>query len=95
MGRELAASVIERRARRLGGRARRITIDLDPTDDPTHGTHQLSFFNGYYDSWGYLPLLAFLTFDREPEQYLCAAVLRPGVRPFSQRTRLPASLRTA
>ena len=26
----------------------------------------------------YLPLLAFLTFDREPEQYLCAAVLRHG-----------------
>ena len=23
-------------------------------------------------------MLAFLTFDREPEQYLCAAVLRPG-----------------
>ena len=31
MGRELAASVIERHRRRLGGRARRITIDLDPT----------------------------------------------------------------
>ena len=29
MGRELAASVIERHRRRLGGRARRITIDLD------------------------------------------------------------------
>ena len=26
----------------------------------------------------YLPLLAFLTFDRETEQYLCAAVLRHG-----------------
>ena len=26
----------------------------------------------------YLPLLAFLTFDREPEQYLCSAVLRHG-----------------
>ena len=33
MGRELAASVIERHRRRLNGRARRITIDLDPTDD--------------------------------------------------------------
>ena len=33
MGRELAASVIERHRRRLHGRARRITIDLDPTDD--------------------------------------------------------------
>ena len=50
MGRELGASVIERHARRLGGRVRRVTIDLDPTDDPTHGARQLSFFNGYYDS---------------------------------------------
>ena len=37
MGRELAACVIERHRRRLHGRARRITIDLDPTDDRTHG----------------------------------------------------------
>ena len=44
MGRELAASVIERHRRRLGGRARRITIDLDPTDDRTHGAQQLTFF---------------------------------------------------
>ena len=32
----------------------------------------------HYDSWCYLPLLAFLTFNDEKEQYLCAAVLRPG-----------------
>ena len=78
MGRELAASVIERHRRRLNGRARRITIDLDPTDDRTHGAQQLTFFNSHYDSWCYLPLLAFVRFDREVEQYLCAAVLRPG-----------------
>ncbi len=78
MARELAASVIERHRRRLGRRVRRITIDLDPTDDLTHGAQQLSFFNGHYDGWCYLPLLAFLTFNDETEQYLCAAVLRPG-----------------
>jgi hypothetical protein len=78
MGLELAARVIERHRDRLRGRARQITIDLDPTDDPTHGAQQLTFFNGHYDSWCYLPLLAFVTFDAEPEQYLCAAVLRPG-----------------
>ena len=77
MGCELAARVVERHRRRLG-RVRRITIDLDPTDDPTHGSQQYSLFNGYYDNWCYLPLLAFLTFDREPEQYLCSAVLRHG-----------------
>ena len=84
MGRELATRVIERHARRLDGRARRIIIDLDPTDDRAHGAQQLSFFNGYYDSWCYLPLLAFLTFDREQEQYLCAAVLRPGNVPATK-----------
>ena len=36
------------------------------------------------DSWCYLPLLAFLTFDREQEQYLCAAVLRPGNVPATK-----------
>jgi len=78
MGHELATSVIDRHRRRLHGRARHITIDLDPTDDPTHGAQQLTFFNGHYDSWCYLPLLAFVTFDDETEQYLCAALLRPG-----------------
>ena len=70
----------------LLGRARRITIDLDPTDDATHGAQQLTFFNGHYDSWCYLPLLAFLTFDKEREQYLCAAVLRPGNVPATRGT---------
>jgi hypothetical protein len=35
----------------LRHRAYRVTIDLDPTDDPTHGAQQLSFFNGHYDNW--------------------------------------------
>lgn len=78
MGEALAASVIQRHAQRLRGRVRRVTIDLDPTDDPTHGAQQLSFFNGHYDTWCYLPVLAFVTFNDEAEQYLCAAVLRPG-----------------
>ena len=87
MGRELAASVIERHRRRLHGRARTITIDLDPTDDPTHGAQQLTFFNGHYDSWCYLPLLAFVTFNDEAEQYLCAAILRPGNAPATRGAR--------
>jgi hypothetical protein len=47
----LAASVIRRRAQRVGGRARRVTLGMDPTGDPTHGAHQLSFFNRHYDTW--------------------------------------------
>jgi hypothetical protein len=70
--------VIEHHRARLRGRARRITLDLDPTDDPTHGQQEFSFFNGHYDTWCYLPLVATLTFNAEPMQYLVAAVLRPG-----------------
>lgn len=63
--------------------ARRVTIDLDPTDDPTYGAQQLTFFNAYYDTWCYLPATCFVSFhDRhgrqEKEQHLIAAMLRPG-----------------
>jgi len=87
MGCTLAATVIDRHGQRLRGRARTITIDLDPTDDPTHGAQQLTFFNGHYDCWCYLPLLAFVTFNDEIEQYLCAAILRPGNAPATRGAR--------
>jgi len=76
----LFETVVSRHARRRR-KVRRITIDLDVTDDPTHGAQQQTFFNDFYGSYCYLPLLAFLTFDREPEQYLCGAALRPGNAP--------------
>jgi hypothetical protein len=74
----LADCVIERHRQRLHGRARRITIDMDPTDDPTHGQQEFTFFNSHYDSYCYLPMVCFLTFNEEAEQYLVAAVLRRG-----------------
>jgi len=77
----LADLVVTHHQARLKGRADRITIDLDPTDDPTHGQQELSFFNGHYDTWCYLPLVATLTFNAEPRQYLVATVLRPGNSP--------------
>jgi len=78
MGEALADMVMGRHRDRLRGKARRITIDLDPTDDPTHGAQQLSFFNGHYDTWCYLPIVGFLTFNNEREQYLFASLLRSG-----------------
>lgn len=84
MGEALAACVIERHRRRLGRRCKHLTIDLDPTDDPTHGTQQLTFFNGHYDSWCYLPVAGFVTFNHEPEQYLLSYVLRPGNAPATR-----------
>ena len=77
MGEALTDTVIARHRRRKR-RARRVTIDLDVTEDATHGAQQLTFFNGFYGGWCYLPLMAFLTIDDEPRQYLVAAVLRPG-----------------
>ncbi len=81
MGHALADTVIEQHRRRLKGRATRITIDLDPTDDPTHGQQEFAFFNGHYDAWCYLPVVATLTFNDEPAQFAVAAVLRPGKAP--------------
>src|SRR6266540_5766933 len=78
MAHVLADTVIETQRRRLRGRAARITIDLDPTDDPTHGQQEFTFFNGHYDTWCYLPVVATVTFNDETEQFAVATVLRPG-----------------
>src|SRR2546426_12670098 len=83
MAHVLADTVIETQRRRLKGRATRITIDLDPTDDPTHGQQEFTFFNGHYDTWCYLPIVATVTFNDEPAQFSVAAVLRPGKAPAS------------
>lgn len=77
MGRKLEKFVIERLARRHR-KARVVTLDFDSTVDPTHGEQQLTLFNGFYDTWCYLPLLGFISIDDEPEQHLFHARLRPG-----------------
>ncbi len=77
----LADTVIAQQRRRLHGRAQRITIDLDPTDDPTHGQQEFAFFNGHYDTWCYLPIVATVTFNDAAVQFAVAAVLRPGNAP--------------
>jgi hypothetical protein len=84
MGRTLATTVITHHQTRLKGRAQRITIDLDPTDDPTHGQQAFTFFNGHDDTWCSLPLVATLTFNDEAEHYLVAIVLRPGNSPATR-----------
>lgn len=77
----LGEVVIENQRQRRHGKAKWITIELDPTDDPTHGGQQLSLFNGHYDTWCYLPIAGFLKFDDEAEQHLFTCVLRPGNAP--------------
>ena len=36
-----------------------LTLDLDSTDDPIHGTQEGRFFHGYYRNYCYLPLYIF------------------------------------
>ncbi len=52
----------------------RILLDLDATDDPTHGEQEGSFYHGYYRERMYHPLLVF---DGRTNQ-LITAVLRRG-----------------
>ncbi len=78
LGATLAQTIINRHQRRRHRQAKRVTIDLDTTEDPTHGQQEFTFFNRHYDTYCYLPLLAFISFDDEPEQYLVTALLRPS-----------------
>jgi hypothetical protein len=57
----------------LSGR-KRIVIDVDATDDPTHGNQQMSMFNGYY---GQFMLNELFFHDGETGQIILP-VLRPG-----------------
>src|SRR2546430_10415351 len=78
LGTAVADTVLLYHRERLGDRVPLITIDLDATDDPTHGQQELALFNGYYDTWCYLPLIATVTFNTEPMQYVVGGMLRPG-----------------
>lgn len=78
LGTALADTMLTYHRERLGDGVRLITIDLDATDDPTHGQQEFALFNGYYDTWCYLPLIATVTFNTEPMQHVVAALLRPG-----------------
>jgi hypothetical protein len=51
-----------------------VVLDIDGTDDPTHGDQQLSFFHGFYDHHMFHPLLVFDAMSGQ----LITALLRPG-----------------
>ena len=54
-----------------------IVLDLDHSEDAAHGQQPLAFYNHFYQSTCYLPLMIF---DGQSGA-LVAAVLRPGKRP--------------
>ena len=60
-----------------------IVIDIDATDDPTHGAQQLSFFHGYYEEHMYHPLFVLDGISGFP----MACVLRAGNTHASHRAK--------
>ena len=54
-----------------------IVLDIDHSDDPTHGQQEFTFYNHYYKSYCYLPLFIF----EGTSHALVSAYLRPGIRP--------------
>lgn len=53
-----------------------VILDIDTTDDPTHGHQQLTFFHGFHDQYMYHPVLVFDGISGQ----LITAILRPGNR---------------
>jgi hypothetical protein len=72
LARALGALYLRERERE--GVPTHIVLDLDGTDDPTHGQQEGSAYHGYYRQHMYYPLLVF---DGQTGQ-LVTAVLRPG-----------------
>lgn len=62
------------RERERDGVPTRIVLDLDGTDDPTHGAQEQTAYHAYFRQHMYFPLLIF---DGDTDQ-LITAVLRPG-----------------
>jgi Transposase DDE domain group 1 len=54
-----------------------IVLDLDHSDDPTHGQQELAFYHHHYQSYCSLPLCIF----EGTAHALVTACLRPGKRP--------------
>jgi len=60
-----------------------IVLDMDDTEDETHGAQQLSLFNGYHDEYCYMP---YFIFDGQSGK-LITSILRPGKRPDGKQIR--------
>jgi hypothetical protein len=66
---------IERLKQKHGGQLpASITLDLDATDDPTHGHQQLTLFHGYFGQYQYFPLII----SEPTTKHVFVAWLRPG-----------------
>ena len=69
------ATGIERLKQKHGGQLpASVTLDLDATDDPTHGGQQHTLFHGYFGQYQYFPLII----SEPTTKHVFLAWLRPG-----------------
>ena len=73
----LAIALAELVIAQLPKKTKALVLDVDATDDACHGQQEFEFFNGYYDSHCYVPLLLYVTAE-DGRQRLLSALLRPG-----------------
>jgi hypothetical protein len=59
-----------------------ITLDIDDTDDPTHGQQELALFNAHFDCTCFQPIHIFEATSGKP----ILSLLRPGKRPSGEET---------
>ena len=57
-----------------------IVLDIDDTEDVTHGHQQLALFNAFFDEYRYLPIHIY----EGKSGKLVTTVLRPGKRPSAE-----------
>jgi hypothetical protein len=55
------------------GAPKKVLLDFDATDDPTHGEQEGSYYHGYYEQHMYHPLVVF---DGESGHLICALLRR-------------------
>ncbi len=71
---KLSAAFEDQYVAALAANTTEVILDIDTTDDPTHGQQQLTFFHGFYDQHMYHPLMVFDARDG----HLITVLLRPG-----------------
>lgn len=57
---QIEAALLLMGVRCLAKHTQEVVIDLDASDDPLHGKQEGRFYHGYYGSYCYLPLFAFV-----------------------------------
>jgi hypothetical protein len=77
-----ALSELYVRERSTDGAPKKVLLDFDATDDPTHGDQEESYYHGYFEEHIYHPLLVF---DGHTGQ-LITALLRAGNTHASRAT---------